>query len=145
MELEFKGALFKIGLLASIPHLVETAFNFIIIYFALSFPPFIALCFSLCMTAVAPGVIVPLMIGLMKDGYGMKKMIPIKIIASSTIENLAVIVLFGIFSGLGLNQVSSVQVNIGVNIGFSILEIVVGILGGGLFGFLGFMFKPKEL
>ena len=61
--------------------------------------------FALSMTAVAPAVVVPLMIAIVKEGYGLKKMIPIKVIASSTIENVAVLVLFGIFSALALNQV----------------------------------------
>ena len=55
------------------------------------------------MTAVAPAVVVPLMIGLIKEGYGLKKQIPIKIIASSTIENVTILVLFGIFSSIAMN------------------------------------------
>lgn len=62
LELEFKGALFKIGLLASFPHLIEMAFNFILMWTALDMPPFVAISFALSMTAVAPAVVVPLMI-----------------------------------------------------------------------------------
>lgn len=73
------------------------------------------------MTAVAPAVVVPLMIGLIKEGYGLKKQIPIKIIASSTIENVTILVLFGIFSSIAMNQVSKTQTNPGENFGWSIL------------------------
>jgi solute carrier family 9B (sodium/hydrogen exchanger), member 1/2 len=54
------------------------------------------------MTAVAPAVVVPLMIGLIKEGYGLIKLIPVKIIASATVENVTILVIFGIFSGIGL-------------------------------------------
>ena len=73
------------------------------------------------MTAVAPAVVVPLMIGLIKEGYGLKKQIPIKIIASSTIENVTILVLFGIFSSIAMNQVSKTQTNPGETFGWSIL------------------------
>lgn len=97
------------------------------------------------MTAVAPAVVVPLMIALVKEGYGLKKQIPIKIIASSTIENVAVLVLFGIFSSIAMNQVSKTTSNPGEQLGWSILEIFVGLFGGIAMGILGFLFKVKEL
>lgn len=97
------------------------------------------------MTAVAPAVVVPLMIALIKEGYGLKKQIPIKIIASSTIENVTILVLFGIFSSIAMNQVSKTQTNPGENFGWSILQIVVGFAGGALIAIPGFLFKVKEL
>lgn len=103
LELEFKGSLIRIGILASIPHIIETICNFLLMFIALDEPVFISISFALSMTAVAPAVVVPLMIAIVKEGYGVKKLIPIKVIASSTIENVAVLVLFGIFSSLALN------------------------------------------
>ena len=35
LELEFKGALIKIGILASIPHIFETIVDFVLLYTAL--------------------------------------------------------------------------------------------------------------
>ena len=97
------------------------------------------------MTAVAPAVVVPLMIALVKEGYVLKKQIPIKIIASSTIENVAVLVLFGIFSSIAMNQVSKTTTNPEEQLGWSVLEIFVGLFGGIAMGIFGFLFKVKEL
>jgi len=105
----------------------------------------VSLSFAFCLNAVAPAVVVPLMIGLLKDGYGLKKQIPIKIIASATLENLTILIIFGITSVFVINTFASKEQSVGTTIGMSILQIVVGFLGGIILAIPGFLFKVKEL
>lgn len=114
LELEFKGGLIWIGLLAFIPSLFEVGFDFLLIFLAIDTPAMIALSFAISMSAVGPAIVVPLMIDLVKKGYGLKKQIPIKIIASSTIENVTMLVLFGIFSSIATNNISTSPQNPGI-------------------------------
>jgi len=77
----------------------------------------VSLSFAFCLNAVAPAVVVPLMIGLLKDGYGLKKQIPI----SATLENLTILIIFGVTSVIVINTFASKQQDIGTAIGMSIL------------------------
>lgn len=90
-------------LLTFIPFLTEVIMDFFVIKFGFKFPVAISFSFSLCLSAVAPAVVVPLMLQYVKEGYGAKKGIPLKVIASSTFENISILVLFGIVSVIGLN------------------------------------------
>lgn len=50
--------------------------------------------------AVSPAVVVPKMIQLMEEGYGMNKQIPQIILAGASVDDVFVIVLFTSFTGL---------------------------------------------
>ena len=73
--------------------------------------------------AVSPAVIVPKMIKLMEEGYGLKHSIPQLILAGSSVDDVFVIVLFTAFTGLaqGNNISISSFVNIPISIGIGIL------------------------
>ncbi|HEB02310.1 MAG TPA: sodium:proton antiporter, partial [Nitrospirae bacterium] len=84
--------------------------------------------------AVSPAVVVPSMISAMDKGLGTKKGIPTLILASSSLDNAYVIVVFstliGMFAGASNNFL------------LSLLNVPVSILTGGVFGaLLGFGFQ----
>ena len=83
------------------------------------------------LSAVSPAVVVPRMLELMEENYGVEKKIPQMILAGSSLDDVFVIVLFTTF--LGMAQGSSVSVMSFVDIPVS---IVTGILLGALAGFI---------
>ena len=68
--------------------------------------------------AVSPAVIVPKMLKLMEEGYGVKKSIPQMILAGASVDDVFVIVMFTAFTGLAQgDQVSAVDfINIPISI-----------------------------
>ncbi len=75
--------------------------------------------------AVSPAVIVPKMIKLMEEGYGMEHRIPQLILAGASVDDVFVIVMFTAFTGLAKGERVSIQSFIHIP-----LSIVVGILIG---------------
>lgn len=88
--------------------------------------------------AVSPAVIVPKMIKLIDEGYGINKSIPQLILAGASVDDVFVIVLFTAFTGLAQGKQISVMsfVNIPVS-------ICMGIAIGFLLGFLLSKFFEK--
>lgn len=84
--------------------------------------------------AVSPAVIVPRMLHLMEEGYGIKKSIPQLILAGASVDDVFVIVLFTAFTALASGEAVSfgsflqipiaILVGIGVGIGIGILLIM---------------------
>lgn len=86
--------------------------------------------------AVSPAVIVPKMLKLMEEGYGVKKSIPQMILAGASVDDVFVIVMFTAFTGLAQgDQVSAVD--------FINISIAVGALAGFLIGFLSAEYFKK--
>lgn len=79
--------------------------------------------------AVSPAVIVPKMLKLMNEGYGVAKGIPQLILAGASVDDVFVIVMFSAFTGLAKGKDISIMsfVNIPLSI---IIGIVVGIVTG---------------
>lgn len=78
------------------------------------------------LAAVSPAVVVPRMVKLTEEGYGMDKAIPQLILAGASVDDVYVIVLFTTFTGLATGgNVSAIKfINIPVSI---ILGIAVGV------------------
>ena len=88
-----------------------------------------ALVMGAIVAAVSPAVIVPRMIKLIASGYGRQKRIPHMILASASIDDVYVIVLFYAF--LQLAQGDSFHISTLINIPISIgLGIFIGIIIG---------------
>ena len=81
------------------------------------------------LAAVSPAVVVPRMVKLMDEGYGIKQGIPQLILAGASVDDVYVIVLFSTFVGMMQgNEVSVISfINIPVSI---ILGIGIGFLAG---------------
>lgn len=86
------------------------------------------------LAAVSPAVVVPRMVKLMEEGYGVKEGIPQLILAGASVDDVYVIVLFSTFSGMMQGKGASVIrfVNIPVSI---ILGMIIGLTIGVLLAF----------
>ena len=81
------------------------------------------------LAAVSPAVVVPRMVKLMDEGYGVKEGIPQLILAGASVDDVYVIVLFSTFTGMLQGEGASVIkfINIPVSI---ILGIIIGLTLG---------------
>ena len=81
------------------------------------------------LAAVSPAVIVPRMIRLMEEGYGVDKSIPQLILAGASVDDVFVIVIFTAFTSLAstgeLSPVSILQIPVSI-----VLGIVAGVIVG---------------
>lgn len=79
--------------------------------------------------AVSPAVVVPRMIKLIDEGYGVKQGIPQMILAGASVDDVFVIVMFTAFTGLAQGQdlsvISFVKIPVSIVIG-----IIVGFVAG---------------
>ena len=79
--------------------------------------------------AVSPAVIVPKMLKLMEEGYGVNHSIPQLILAGASVDDVFVIVMFSAFTGLA--QGNDISIRSFVNIPLSIVSgILIGLLIG---------------
>lgn len=82
------------------------------------------------LAAVSPAVVVPRMLRIMEEGYGVKKSIPQLILAGASVDDVFVIVLFTAFtsieSGGEVSPVSFVQIPISILLGVA-LGLVCGL------------------
>lgn len=79
--------------------------------------------------AVSPAVIVPKMLKLMDEGYGVNKGVPQMILAGASVDDVFVIVMFSVFTGLaqgnGVSAVSFIRIPVSI-----ILGILIGMAAG---------------
>lgn len=93
------------------------------------------------LAAVSPAVVVPRMVKLMDEGYGVNEGIPQLILAGASVDDVYVIVLFSTF--VGMMQGESASILKFVNIPISIfLGIAIGLLIGVL---LAYFFKKMHI
>ena len=93
------------------------------------------------LAAVSPAVVVPRMVRLMDEGYGVNKGIPQLILAGASVDDVYVIVLFSTFTGMMQGESASVT---------SFLNVPVSIFLGGVLGlllgtFFAYYFKKVHL
>ena len=83
------------------------------------------------LAAVSPAVVVPRMVKLMDEGYGIREGIPQLILAGASVDDVYVIVLFttfiGMMQGQGISIVSFVNIPVSIILGSGI-GLVVGII-----------------
>lgn len=79
--------------------------------------------------AVSPAVIVSKMLKLMDEGYGVNKSVPQMILAGASVDDVFVIVMFSVFTGLaqgnGVSAVSFIRIPVSI-----ILGILIGMAAG---------------
>ncbi|MCJ0127021.1 cation:proton antiporter [Clostridioides difficile] len=80
--------------------------------------------------AVSPAIIVPKMLKLMEEGYGTEKSIPQMLLAGTSIDDIFVIVMFTVFTGLAqgnsISAISFLQIPVSIILGV-IARAVIGI------------------
>ena len=106
--------------------------------------PAVLMCFvpaSFELAAVSPAVVVPRMVKLMDEGYGVNEGIPQLILAGASVDDVYVIVLFSTFVGMMQGEGASILkfVNIPISI---FLGIAIGLLIGVL---LAYFFKKMHI
>lgn len=93
------------------------------------------------LAAVSPAVVVPRMVKMMEEGYGVKEGIPQLILAGASVDDVYVIVLFSTFvemmQGKGASVISFVNIPVSI-----ILGIIIGLITGTL---LGYFFKRVHI
>ena len=104
----------------------------------LGFPEIDSLLLGTVIAAVSPAVIVPHMLKIMDEGYGVKQGVPQMILAGASADDVFVIALFTSFSGVAAG--GSFDAASLIHIPTSIL---FGIAGGLLVGFLLHLFLKK--
>lgn len=88
--------------------------------------------------AVSPAVIVPKMLKLMEEGYGKKNSIPQLIMAGASVDDIFVIVLFTVFTGLATTGTLSLIQFIKIP-----TSIILGLLAGAILGKILALFFEK--
>ena len=93
------------------------------------------------LAAVSPAVVVPRMVKLMEEGYGVKEGIPQLILAGASVDDVYVIVLFSAFVGMMQGEGASIIrfINIPVSI---FLGIAIGLIIGVM---LAYFFKKVHI
>ena len=93
------------------------------------------------LAAVSPDVVVPRMVKLMEEGYGVKEGIPQLILAGASVDDVYVIVLFSTFVGMMQGEGASIIrfINIPVSI---FLGIAIGLIIGVM---LAYFFKKVHI
>ena len=93
------------------------------------------------LAAVSPAVVVPRMVKLMDEGYGVKEGIPQLILAGASVDDVYVIVLFSTFIGMIQGENASILNFINIPV-----SIFLGILIGLLIGYLmAYFFKKVHI
>ncbi len=88
--------------------------------------------------AVSPAVVVPRMIKLIDEGYGVKQGIPQMILAGASVDDVFVIVMFTAFTGLAQGKEISVMSFVNIP-----LSIALGILAGAVAGYLVYLWFSR--
>jgi len=147
LELDFAGKGLTMVLLTLLPQVFEATAAAIATRFILGFPW--ALCFAHGFTlgAVSPAVVVPSMMLLHKQGYGVAKGIPTSMIAAASFDDIIAITAFGVFSTIAFNEApGGVEAETGIYVGWEIgnnaLQLAIGLAFGLIVGF-SFIFFQK--
>ncbi len=112
-------------LICFIPAIFEMSATIILAPIILGIPLIQAALLAAVVAAVSPAVVVPKMLSIIDEGYGVSKSIPQLMLAGASIDDIFVIVVFSTF--LSLNQTGSADFT-------SFIDIPVSILLGGLLG-----------
>lgn len=119
-------------LMATIPVLFETAGVILAAHAWLHLEWLPAAILGIILAAVSPAMVVPAMIDFIERGKGKKKNIPTMVLASASINNVLVIVIFTILVGFYGGR----QINLAWQLAGIPVSIILGILLGLVPGFL---------
>jgi len=160
--------------LAFTPCLFETTVYGILAHFLLGFPYTWSFMMGFMIAAVSPAVVIPSLIQVQEKKYGVKKGVPSLVMAASGIDDVLAIAGFTILLGLniptgiekdvieefsapvvkfventteimpGSNETTS-DFNVGVEVAFALLEVVIGALAGIVCGVILGYFPTRNM
>jgi len=140
MELDFEGKGLTVVLLTLCPQICEATFSGIATYFIFGMPWPLCVCMGFCLGAVSPAVLVPSLMILQKNGYGVKKGIPTTLIAASSFDDIIAITVFGVFLTVAINEapggVAEESDSVAFELAFVGLQVVVGLAVGLAVGYM---------
>ncbi|KAB5546771.1 hypothetical protein PHYPO_G00075770 [Pangasianodon hypophthalmus] len=115
---------------AVIPCTVEACTVAVVSHFLMGLPWIWGFILGFVLSAVSPAVVVPSMLLLQADGFGVQKGIPSLLMASGSFDDILAITGFTTCLGMAF--------------GTGLLEVVVGILAGGILGVLIHFFPSED-
>lgn len=113
------------------PCVVEACTVAVVGHFLLELPWIWSFLLGFVLAAVSPAVVVPSMLLLQTQGYGVQKGIPTLLMAAGSFDDILAITGFTTCLGIAFGTGST-----WMNIGKGVLEVVGGILAGGILGIL---------
>ena len=137
MELDFKGKGLTVVLMTLVPQNLEAIGAALASRWIFNMPWTLCLAQGYTLGAVSPAVLVPSMMILHNAGYGTKKGIPTTMIAASSFDDIIAITIFAVFLTITFNTASGgsdEEVNIMLEVGLNVVQIIGGLIVGLLFG-----------
>ncbi|XP_043088586.1 sodium/hydrogen exchanger 9B2 [Puntigrus tetrazona] len=120
------------------PCLTETCTVAVVAHFLLGLPWIWSFMLGFVLAAVSPAVVVPSMLLLQAEGFGVQKGVPTLLMAAGSFDDILAITGFTTSLGIAFGTGST-----WMNVGKGVLEVLAGVLAGGIMGFL-LHFLPSE-
>ncbi|CAG7786429.1 unnamed protein product, partial [Allacma fusca] len=132
-----KGLVLRLGVCPTVLEAIGVA---ICSHFILDFPWAWSFMLGFVVAPVSPAVVVPRLLALREQGYGVEKGIPTIIIASASLDNIMAISMFGVSLGFAFSKGSTVM-----SILQGPLEIIMGLAAGVGWGVgIGLIFNSEH-
>ncbi len=141
-----KKTLHKVGRpainMSFIPGVLEGTMVMLIAHYLLGFTFIEGGILGFIIAAVSPAVVVPAMLELKDNGFGLKKEVPTLVLAGASVDDVFAITIFGVFTGLAAGNV--------IDYGHILWSVPAGIvlgclLGAGIGLFLVWFFKRYHI
>lgn len=120
------------------PCLTEACTVAVVAHFLLELPWIWSLMLGFVLAAVSPAVVVPSMLLLQSEGFGVQKGVPTLLMAAGSFDDILAITGFTTCLGIAFGTGST-----WMNVGKGVLEVLAGVLAGGVMGLL-LHFLPSE-
>ncbi|KAM9330487.1 sodium/hydrogen exchanger 9B2 [Gastrophryne carolinensis] len=133
---KLKAVCFRLSL---VPCFTESCCAALLSYFLLGLPLSWAFMLGFVLGAVSPAVVVPSMLLLQKQGYGVDKGVPTLLMAAGSFDDILAITGFNTCLGMAFSSGSTLN-----TIFRGVLEVVVGIASGLFLGFFLHYFPSKD-
>jgi len=149
LQISLKGKGITILLLSLIPCVIDATAHALLGMALFDMPIEVSYCMGFATSPVATIIVVGAVLRLSGLGYGTSKGIDTTIIPACTFDNIVSLIAFGICRALTF-QIAATNKNLGnggsagLSIGFLFVQVIVGVLAGGLFGLCGYAFKYLE-
>ncbi|XP_035280605.1 sodium/hydrogen exchanger 9B2-like isoform X1 [Anguilla anguilla] len=121
------------------PCTIEASTVAVVSHFLMGLPWMWSFILGFVLSAVSPAVVVPSMLLLQKDGYGVDKGIPTLLMAAGSFDDILAITGFSTCLGMAFSTGSTWY-----NLGKGVLEVIGGMIAGMVLGFLIKFFPSQD-